>query len=391
MIEPQSLKMDYPNKCFKLLHATFWDSFKKISKHHQIKCKYLIENMPKENEEQKDKNEKEIMAITESLKSIVQTDLRHYYFIYLKYAFCLSEPLTINQLKNNFKNKIFPYYLFTLLSRKKEINHLIIDFFDKKITILNKDKKLEIINQEKITSVEKLTNTSIKIKLLKNKEIEIFPEFFQQVDLIYKIIYFLMKNSHNNKNNLNEDEFSLIDDDIYIPNGILLREHILKEHQNKLLTKDKRYAVLGQSLIVIFKDRSMQEIRNIIPLLPFATQLFSDDKELVITFKYFYRDQSLTFFDKDTYYEWKNTIKDLFNKKKIEKIEGVSLYQIKEKQLNNKILDLINHEFENIEDKIKSKGKELEDIKKSIVENNNDFNDISISTNQSKIDISIDN
>ena len=54
----------------------------------------------------------------------------------------------------------------------------------------------------------------------------------------------------------------------------------------------------------------MKEIRNVIPLLPFATQLISDDKELTITFKYFYRDQSLTFFEENAYFEWKNILKD---------------------------------------------------------------------------------
>ena len=107
---------------------------------------------------------------------------------------------------------------------------------------------------------------------------------------------------------------------------MLLKAHILKEHQNKLLSKDERYAVLGPSLIIIFKDNTMKEIRNIIPLLTYATQLISDDKELIITFKYFYRDQSLTFFEEKTYLEWKNTLKDIFNKKLVEKIEGITLY-----------------------------------------------------------------
>ena len=192
--------MDYSSKPFTLLHSNFWDPLQKISKHHQIKCKYLLGDMYKENEEDNKKNESKILTITESLKTIVQTDLRHYYFLYLKYNFCLCEPLTINQLKTNFKNKIFPYFLFTLIIKKKEIIHLIIDFFEGKILIMNKDKILENISQQRLISVSKKSNISIILVLNdkgitngKNQEIEIIPELFQQVDLIYTIINLKVK------------------------------------------------------------------------------------------------------------------------------------------------------------------------------------------------------
>ena len=377
--------MDYSSKPFMLLHSNFWDPLQKISKHHQIKCKYLLGDMHKENEEENKKNESKILTITESLKTIVQTDLRHYYFLYLKYNFCLCEPLTINQLKTNFKNKIFPYFLFTLIIKKKEIIHLIIDFFEGKILIINKDKILENISQQRLISVSKKSNISIILVLNdkgitngKNQEIEIIPELFQQVDLIYTIINFFIKNYKEEKESKidseEKSELSLLDDDIYVPKGMLLKAHILKEHQNKLLSKDKRYAVLGTSLIIIFKDNTMKEIRNIIPLLSYATQLISDDKELIITFRYFYRDQSLTFFEEKTYFEWKNTLKDIFNKKIVEKIEGITFYQIKEKKINSKIIDVINNEINEIEIKIKKNMENFEITKKSIIDNDNFLN-----------------
>ena len=377
--------MDYSSKPFMLLHSNFWDPLQKISKHHQIKCKYLLGDMHKENEEENKKNESKILTITESLKTIVQTDLRHYYFLYLKYNFCLCEPLTINQLKTNFKNKIFPYFLFTLIIKKKEIIHLIIDFFEGKILIMNKDKIIENISQQRLISVSKKSNISIILVLNdkgitngKNQEIEIIPELFQQVDLIYTIINFFIKNYKEEKESKidseEKSELSLLDDDIYVPKGMLLKAHILKEHQNKLLSKDKRYAVLGTSLIIIFKDNTMKEIRNIIPLLSYATQLISDDKELIITFRYFYRDQSLTFFEEKTYFEWKNTLKDIFNKKIVEKIEGITFYQIKEKKFNSKIIDVINNKINEIEIKIKKNMENFEITKKSIIDNDNFLN-----------------
>ena len=170
-----------------------------------------------------------------------------------------------------------------------------------------------------------------------------------------------------------------------MPKGILLKAHILKEHQNKLLSKDERYAVLGPSLIIIFKDNTMKEIRNIIPLLTYATQLISDDKELIITFKYFYRDQSLTFFEEKTYLEWKNTLKDIFNKKLVERIEGITLYKIKEKKINSKILDVINNDINEIEDKININNKNFENIKKSIIGGDNFINSEKMITNEKEI------
>ena len=364
MEESDSFKTDYPNKCFEELNAKFWDSDLQISKLHQVKCKYLMEGLLKGSEEEKKETEKIILSITESLKTIVERDLKYYYLLYLKFCFCLAQPLTMKQLKDNFKNKIFPYYIFTLLTKKKEINHLIIDFFDKTITILNKDKKLEIILQDKILSVTRKKNTSIEITFNDNEVIEILPEFFQQVELIYTIIDFFTKIGKSSK--MEEGELSLLDDDTYRPKGILLKAHILKEHQNILLSKDKRYAVLGTSQIIIFKDKNMSEIRNVIPLLPFSTQLNSDDKEMIINLKYIYRNQSLTFFNQETYLSWKNTLKEIFNKKKVEKIDGITLYRIKEKKLNNKVIDLLTEEINEVFEKKKKLKEELENYKKLI-------------------------
>ena len=241
----EQFKLDYPDKSFMLLHANFWDSLQKISRHHQVICKYLMQEISKGNEEENKNNEKRILTTTKSLKSLVEIDFRYYYLLYLKYTFFVSQPLTLNQLKTNFKNKIFPYYLFTILVKKKDINHLIIDFIERKILIYNKDKKMENISQEKIFSVKKKMNTSIiitmnesEVKSDKKKDIEIFPEFFQQIDLIYTIIDFFAKNGKNENVDSGEGGPSLLGDDTYVPKGILLRCSILKEHQNKLLSKD---------------------------------------------------------------------------------------------------------------------------------------------------------
>ena len=370
MSELSIFNFDYSLKPFSSLKATFWDSLQQIGKNHQIICSHILNEQS--DEENKENNNK-ILNITESLKILVQSDLRFFYLQFLKYNFILSQPLTMGQLKKNFKNKIFPYYLFTLLSKKKEINHMIIDLIEKKIFIFNKNQKLETIPKEKILTLMKENNNSIVITLNDNqitndkkKNIEIIPEFNIQSELIYILICFMMQMDETKKDPEIQN-LSLLDDDIYIPKGILLKNYILKSHQKKILSKDRRFAVLGPSQIIIFKNNSMKEITNIIPLIFFGTQLKSDDKENILTFKYFNRKQKLEFLDYNTYNEWKSTLKDIFNKKKEEKIDGIFLYKLKEKEMKSKILDEINEEIKELEEKIKTENNEFEKAKKEII------------------------
>lgn len=370
MSELSIFNFDYTLKPFSSLKATFWNSLQQIGKNHQIICSHILSE---QSEEGKQENNNKILNITESLKILVQSDLRFFYLQFLKFNFILSQPLTMGQLKKNFKNKIFPYYLFTLLSKKKEIHHMIIDLIEKKIHIFNKNQKLETIPKEKILTLMKENNNSIVITLNDNqitndkkKNIEIIPEFNIQSELIYILICFMMQMDETKKDPEIQN-LSLLDDDIYIPKGILLKNYILKSHQKKILSKDRRFAVLGPSQIIIFKNNSMKEITNIIPLIFFGTQLKSDDKENILTFKYFNRKQKLEFLDYNTYNEWKSTLKDIFNKKKEEKIDGIFLYKLKEKEMKSKILDEINEEIKDLEEKIKTENKEFEEAKKGIL------------------------
>ena len=370
MSELSIFNFDYILKPFSSLKATFWNSLQQIGKNHQIICSHILSE---QSEEGKQENNNKILNITESLKILVQSDLRFFYLQFLKFNFILSQPLTMGQLKNNFKNKIFPFYLFTLLSKKKEIHHMIIDLIEKKIYIFNKNQKLETIPKEKILTLMKENNNSIVITLNDNqisndkkKNIEIIPEFNIQSELIYILICFMMQMDETKKDPEIQN-LSLLDDDIYIPKGILLKNYILKSHQKKILSKDRRFAVLGPSQIIIFKNNSMKEITNIIPLIFFGTQLKSDDKENILTFKYFNRKQKLEFLDYNTYNEWKSTLKDIFNKKKEEKIDGIFLYKLKEKEMKSKILDEINEEIKDLEEKIKTENKEFEEAKKGIL------------------------
>lgn len=357
---------NYTTKPLASLKANFWDSFQQIQTNHQILCSHILEEKSKENDNGENK---EILNITESLKILVQSDIRHFYFQFLKFNFILAQPLTMGQLKKNYLNKIFPYYLFTILTKKKEINYMIIDLIDKKIHIYNKSTKLETILNEKIKFLMKENNNSISITLKEKKNnIEIIPEFNIQSELIYMIISFMMQLG-DNKENSEYKNYSILDDDTYIPKGFLLKTYIIKMRKKKNLGKNRRYAILGPSQIIIFKDQSMKEIKRIFPLIPFGTQLIFDDKKMKIKLKYFNRKEKLKFLDNETYVEWKNTLKDVFNKKIVEKIDGITSYRLRQKEINSKILDEINNNIKIVMEKLVDKDNELEHAKKEIIDN----------------------
>ena len=358
---------NYTSKPLATLKANFWDSLQQIQTNHQILCGYILEEQTKEDENNK---HTEILKLTESLKMLVQTDIRHFYFQFLKFNFLLSQPLTMGQLKNNFLNKIFPYYIFNILTKKKELNYMFIDLIDKKIHIFNKGTKLETILKEKIKSIMKENNNSITINLNgKKNNIEIIPEFNIQSELIYIILSFMLQIGEN-KDNSEYKNYSILDDDTYVPKGILLKANVMEMPEiKKVLGNEERYVVLGTSQMIIFKDQSMKEIKKIVPLIPFGTQLFFKEKDLKIKFKYFNRKIKIIFLDDKTYIEWKNKLKDIFNKKIVEKIDEVTSYKLREKEIHSKILDEINNNLEVVMEKLMDKNNELEKVRNEILDN----------------------
>ena len=368
----KQFNLEYPVRHFQILHVTFWDNYQKIGQIHHLIYAILMDqnsqlNKNKNTEEEgpSDETIAKILLITESLKALIEKETRFSYLLYLKYNFYLAQPLTLYQLKNNFKNKIFPYYLFSIITRKKELFILTINFVEKRLKLINKDKLIDLIKKDQIISITKSKNNSIIISKKDKKEIEIIPEILQQFELIFSIINFFYKNN-------NSENFSLLEDDTYIPKGIILRTDILKEHQMKLLAKDKRFAVLGPTQIIIFKDQSMREIRNVIPLLPFSVQLFFDDKEITIDFKYFSREQSITFYEIDEYMNWKKKLIDIFDKNIVEKIDKYTLAKINSKKVGDKAFTIFDYEINNITSEIDGINEKLEKAKKIIVNEENE-------------------
>ena len=58
-----------------------------------------------------------------------------------------------------------------------------------------------------------------------------------------------------------------------------------KEHRTKLLGKDDRYAVLGPSMVIIYKNEEMTDIRNVLPIFPFLMRVIFVEKIKILIYK----------------------------------------------------------------------------------------------------------
>jgi len=368
MSVPKQFNEKYKIRHFNILQATFWDSNEKIKKNYEALKKIIEEN----NQKPVDKRlyiGLTMEALNESYLFLMNKEERENYLSFLKYYYFLSEPLTLNQLKKSYNNKLFPYYIFTIkIKEKQQISTIIIDFIQKKITIMYKDKEFYIIESDNIITVNKKFGTTIII-MAKNenydknknkgkdefKEITFEPEFSQQIDIIYTIISYFAKSIEDN------NFYDLLLDDTYRPFGIILRTLIIKDHRVKVLGKDDRYAVLGPSMIIIYKDEEMKDIRNVLPLFPFFMRLSFIDKEKKIIFKYPIREQALSFYDNEHYIMWKTTLKEIFNKRIKSKMEILDYFQANENKEKDKIIKDIGVEILCAHEEMRALKKKMED------------------------------
>ena len=110
----------YKIRHFNILQATFWDSNEKIKQNYEALRKIIEEN----NQKPVDKRlyiSLTMEALNESYLFLLNKEERENYLSFLKYYYFLSEPLTLNQLKKSYNNKLFPYYIFTIKIKEKSI------------------------------------------------------------------------------------------------------------------------------------------------------------------------------------------------------------------------------------------------------------------------------
>jgi len=362
----------YQQKHFSILQVTYWDTKEIIRKNYESLLKILQEN------ESKPPNERKDYKITqESLKQsyiiLTAQKERENYLSFLKYYYFLSQPISLKQLKKNYYNKIFPYYMFTIkIKEKTQICDLVIDFITKKMSISHKDKIIQSVISDDIITVNKKFGTSIILMTKNNssndknkqksefKEIEFEPEISQQIDIIYTIISYFAKSIEDN------NFYSLLLNDTYRPCGIILRSKILKGHSSKFLKKDDRYAVLGSSMIIIFKNEDMKDVRNVLPLYPFLMRINFFEKEKTIVLIYPTREQSLSFYDEEHYTMWTTTLKEIFISRIKSKMETVELLEVNKMKEKGKIIKEIGVEIECIQEEIKIVKDKIDNFTKKI-------------------------
>lgn len=365
----------YKTKHFNVLQSTFWDSTETITKNFEALKKILDDNSKKPENERKNFNmTKE--SLQESYDFLTKEEQRNNYLSFLKYYYFLSEPVSLNQLKKNYSNKLFPFYIFTIkIKEKQQISTLRIDFVEKKLTIEYKDKEFHTIKSDNIITVNKKFGTTIIIMvkkdiLDKNKnkikeeyvEISFEPELIQQIDIIYTIISYFAKSIQDN------NFYELLEDDSYRPFGIILRTKIIKDHRVKVFGKDERYAVLGPSMIIIYKNEEMKDIRNILPIYPFFMRISFIDKEKKIIFKYPIREQALSFFDNENYLMWVSTLKDIFNKRIKSRMGVLEYFQVNENREKEKLIKEISTEILCVHEEMNVLKKKMENINKKFME-----------------------
>ena len=111
--------------------------------------------------------------------------------------FILSQPNTLDKLITNFKNFLFPFYIFIIKpeASNKNANYSVLDFTKFQICFYKKSKLIRGITGEtiKLLSIQK---DSIKIILKNSNEILSFKcGIQQQSELVYVLLLYLMQSS----------------------------------------------------------------------------------------------------------------------------------------------------------------------------------------------------
>ena len=339
-------------KYFHTLRSTFWNDDNTINENYQHIQDLLLSSQNQSSQEH----------IKQSYQVLTNPKEKSDYITFLFYNYILSQPFSLYQLKTNFNNKLFPFYLFSFLYKGK-VYMLTIDFISLRINYQYKYKRFKSISTDEIVFFMKYENsiyinalpqlTNIDLNQQKQilsaksppeNSIIITPEFKDQLDLIYSLLLYLLKLSSQMKptkenkvlsisqlENDNKDyydrivnNFDIIKDDVYIPSGVILKASVMKMHQ-KRMGKAKRYLVLGSSQLIIYRDESMAELCSVIPIIPYEIIFSFNDHTLMIQFILMNRTQNIFFNNVDEYTIWKSTLLDIGENKLIENIDDRSM------------------------------------------------------------------
>jgi hypothetical protein len=283
-------------KYFHLLNSEYSSSDKTILNSFKRKMEIMNNSFKSESNKkneinsEKRKEEKELIEKAKEILLNPITKQDYLYFLFVNYV--LSQPNSLEKLKNNFHFYVFPFYLFSIEREKStKANYLIIDYISRTLNFYYKDKlEKGILGQ--IIKYIKREKEKILIVSRGGGKIFFSAEVQQQQDLIYVLLLFLLKISqdispeqkieeHNlnvtyqsikldsgselenenydydnylkvDLNNFKINDLRILKDEKYLPTGIILKSQIEKSTKGSLSVL-ARYMVLGNSNIIIFK------------------------------------------------------------------------------------------------------------------------------------------
>ena len=314
---------------FEELEASFWDSENILEKNYKLKKKKINE---------KKLEDEDILLLENAHKTLLNSKLRQKYSKFLMYQYTLIQPPNMNLLIEKYYSVIFPYYLF--LSDKEDNKYIILDNINFSVNFyenngLKNSFEVDTIENIKINENEK----NLKIKIIKNKNEIIFtPQIEDQLFLIYTLILFmniikikkenwkkgltkvneinqnLVKETiqtifDNNKNlyqKISDLKFLILSNDSFVPKGIKYSTFV----EDKSSSVAKKYLIIGISYIYLFKDEEMNEILNVIPLIPGCVMFDFNEKEKNIKVTTSFNKYNFFFKEKEAY---NNILKIIMN------------------------------------------------------------------------------
>ena len=308
---------------FEELEASFWDSENIMEKNYKLKKKKINE---------KNLEDEDILLLENAHKTLLNSKLRQKYSKFLMYQYTLIQPPNMNLLIEKYYSIIFPYYLF--LSDKEDNKYIILDNINFSVNFyenngLKNSFEVDTIENIKINENEK----NLKIKIIKNKNEIIFtPQIEDQLFLIYTLILFmniikikkenwkkgLTKVNEINQNLVKETiqtnlyqkisdlKFLILSNDSFVPKGIKYSTFV----EDKNSSVAKKYLIIGISYIYLFKDEEMNEILNVIPLIPGCVMFDFNEKEKNIKVTTSFNKYNFFFKEKEAY---NNILKIIMN------------------------------------------------------------------------------
>ena len=291
---------------FEELESSFWDSENIMTKKYKAKREKIL----------KKEIEGDVQSLEKAYKILLTTKTRKQYCKFLMYQYTLSQPLNTDLLIEKYFSIIFPFYLFPLKSEKDENKYIVLDNMNFSVNYYEKNTLKNSFEVDTIEDIKlNIKDNNLKIKIIKNKNEIIFePQIEEHLQLLHALILFmgLIKKKKDNwkkdqtkvneinqnlvketiktifdandniKHKINEFKLLTLSNDSFVPKGIKFFSYIIDKPKNSL--SSKKFLVLGSSYIYLFKDQEMNDILNIIPLIPGSTmfEFIEKDKNIKI-------------------------------------------------------------------------------------------------------------